>query len=1467
MSVVNPKASVPQSVNAIKDKIVDIEEFIAEFEEQVWDSDLENEAKGLLKKLEEKLDRFETNWENNLQGACKKEEDVEILSKDVQGASRDVAKCKLVLRKWIQKKKGDQAHAGGVGQNATVQSKETHSRIESTFKPSFVLSTTNTLEQFNVWQENFTQYYRTNEKTLSSHDGKYERNFMFTCIDSKLQTALSTDDAVKDETRIMEADGLLAKLKAIFMENYPLFARRYDFNKCRQERGQLFSDWWPKKKMKAQECELETIKPEDIMLMELICGVFDDKLRGEFLKERDPTLAGLVKIATTNEAANNIQKNLNSSSCNKMSNYQAERKNSWQSRSRSQSRPQSQGYRSSDQPGSGSCQHCGRQKTICKGDCKAKNLDCRNCGKRGHIERICKDPRRRDRSQVLNRDNSTTRISVVRNRKIQAYDDNEETPVANMVITTDEGRKFEFGIFPDTGSTQAIIAEDIARDHGMIINTSWRRDIKTASGKPMNCSGGVKFEVEWEGHKTGILALVSNDLSQEILLGWRALQRLEVIPEDFPKPIRCRLTVSGSVSDSSSKKVEDLMKDFSDIFTIDGALKTMKGNPMTIHLKDVPIKPYKIVNARKCPYAFEEKAKAKLDEDEALGIIEKVPIEEDDVSDWCSPAHFVMKPNGDVRSVVDLKELNDYVQRPVHPFPTSRDIVSTVPDGTKWFAVFDCKNGYNQIELDKKSKHLTTFLTEFGRYRYKRAPMGLCSSGDEFCYRTDKALTRIPNVKKLVDDVLIYGRTEEELLETIVVVFEKCREWGITLSERKYQFGEEVKFAGYILNQIGHRPDPEKVAAIRDFPSPKDMTNLKSWMGLVNQFEKYAPDLKQAMAPLQGLLSKKNAYLWLPEHEEAMKKIKDILTGENILKHFDPKLKTTLMTDACRFGLGYVLVQHDEASRPRLITCGSRFLSSAEKNYAVVELECLGIQWAVEKCRLYLLGAEFIVKTDHKPLLGILNGRDLDSIQNGRLQRITSKLLGYTFKVEWVAGKKHEIADALSRAPVFQPEEDDNSDVLVQTIVVSEMDPALKRIVEVAGLDEEYQQVAAALAERKKIRELQRGHPAWMFKKQWNFMGIQDQYGLIVYNGRIVVPEEARKQVLQKLHIQHTGQVKTYQNARQLYFWPNMRNSINQMVESCPQCIRMQPSQTVEKLIHTTATRPMEAISVDLGKQSGDWYLIGADRYSGWPMVTKLLSLATYAITDALEDWFFHYGKPLKIRTDGGPQFRGPFREWCEKNGIIHEQSTPYHHESNGHAEVAVREMKHLLEKTDTNMKKFRSALMEWRNTPRRDDSLSPAQWFLGRRQKTQAIALPSAYERIPDEVLRNHEILRGEAEEQTKKRFDLRSCSRSELTVGTQVVVQHHLTKRWDLAGVIIEVKSNRRSYLVQAENGARYVRNRKFLRPDNSVKIDPPSEYHPKEEVEPVHSPKPILRRSQRQCAKKKTVYFKEKKQRRRS
>ena len=191
---------------------------------------------------------------------------------------------------------------------------------------------------------------------------------------------------------------------------------------------------------------------------------------------------------------------------------------------------------------------------------------------------------------------------------------------------------------------------------------------------------------------------------------------------------------------------------------------------------------------------------------------------------------FVPKPGGKVRSVVDLVELNKYVERPTHPFPAPRDIIAQIPSTSKCFAVFDALHGYWQIPLDEESKPLTTFITEFGRYRYLHAPMGLTSSGDEFCALTDKALSGIPGVHKLVDDILFYGEDHEELLDRIRQVFKRCQEWGITLSKDKYQYGSEVKFAGFIINGDGTKPDPKLAAAISEFPAPTDLTNLRSFM-------------------------------------------------------------------------------------------------------------------------------------------------------------------------------------------------------------------------------------------------------------------------------------------------------------------------------------------------------------------------------------------------------------------------------------------------------------------------------------------------------------------------------------------------------------------------------------------------------------------------------------------------------------
>jgi hypothetical protein len=153
------------------------------------------------------------------------------------------------------------------------------------------------------------------------------------------------------------------------------------------------------------------------------------------------------------------------------------------------------------------------------------------------------------------------------------------------------------------------------------------------------------------------------------------------------------------------------------------------------------------------------------------------------------------------------------------------------------------------------------------------------SSGDEFCACTDRALAGIQGEYKLVDDILVYGATQEELLHRIKLVFERCLEWGITLSKTKYQVGPIVQFAGYVVSKEGTTQDPKLVDAISKFPAPKDVTNLRSLIGLVNRFNDSNPDLKHAMASWQGLLKESNVYLWSEVHEAALTKVKEIITN------------------------------------------------------------------------------------------------------------------------------------------------------------------------------------------------------------------------------------------------------------------------------------------------------------------------------------------------------------------------------------------------------------------------------------------------------------------------------------------------------------------------------------------------------------------------------------------------------------
>ena len=219
--------------------------------------------------------------------------------------------------------------------------------------------------------------------------------------------------------------------------------------------------------------------------------------------------------------------------------------------------------------------------------------------------------------------------------------------------------------------------------------------------------------------------------------------------------------------------------------------------------------------------------------------------------------------------------------------------------------------------------------------------MGLCSSSDEWCRRS-VTIENNPGVVKLVDYYLIAGDNIQEVKDKACKVLQKCREQGLAISKPKLEINSTITFAGYIPSPDGIRLDPTKIKAIVEFPSPKDITSLRGFLGMANQIGHFVPNLAALSDPLRQLLKKNVAYQWLPEHEKAFQKMKKVLSKSLSLQHFNPNLKTFLVTDASKLnGLGYVLMQSQSSpTKPNaIIQGGSRVLNAHERNYATIELE------------------------------------------------------------------------------------------------------------------------------------------------------------------------------------------------------------------------------------------------------------------------------------------------------------------------------------------------------------------------------------------------------------------------------------------------------------------------------------------------------------------------------------------------
>ena len=607
--------------------------------------------------------------------------------------------------------------------------------------------------------------------------------------------------------------------------------------------------------------------------------------------------------------------------------------------------------------------------------------------------------------------------------------------------------------------------------------------------------------------------------------------------------------------------------------------------------------PFAITTPRRVATPLLPKVKAELKRMEELGVISSV----EEPTNWCAGMVVVPKANGDIRICVDLTKLNANVCRENHPLPVVDQILTQLT-GAQLFSKLDANSGFWQIPLALESALLTTFITPFGRFCFNRLPFGITLAPELFQKRMSSILGGMDGVVCLIDDILVFGTTRVEHDRRLDQVLKRLLSAGLTLNAGKCEFSKtEIRFLGHVVSNQGISPDPEKMKAITLFPEPKDVGDIRRFLGIINQLSKFSPHIAHETKPLRDLLSKKKSWVWGTDQQRAFQKIKKLLSSSPLLALYDPNLPTVVSADASSFGLGGVLLQKQRDSKILPVCYISRAMTPTEQRYAQIEKEALALTWACEHFSDYLLGLKFHLETDHKPLVPLLSTKNLEELPI-RVQRFRLRLMRFKFSISHVPGKNLTIADALSRAPVTQPSDEEKAqhndiEAFVHWIIqgIPATDKKLNQIRQCQKTDSVCRQIAAysyrGWPEKKDVPEA--------VKPYISVAGeLSIEKGLLLRGSRIVVPESLRTEILNKIHGAHQGITKCRERARQSVWWPNISKDLEKLVKNCPQCIKHQPQQ-VEPLIPTQLpSLPWQRVAADIFHWKGDNYLLIVDYYS-----------------------------------------------------------------------------------------------------------------------------------------------------------------------------------------------------------------------------------------------------------------------------